>query len=94
MACVAGKSWANFPAISGNKLYEIIIPPSNIDGIKILKTGRFGAKLELDTGHHSVDQVIQSLMSDRSVVDINVADPPLEEIIREIYLTEKTHAPV
>jgi ABC-2 type transport system ATP-binding protein len=73
---------------------EAVPPDLNIDGIKILKTGRFGAKLELDTSHHSVDQVIQSLMADRPVIDINVADPPLEEIIREIYLTENSHEQV
>ncbi len=68
---------------------EAVPPDLEIEGVQVLKTGRFGAKLELDTGHHSIDQVIQSLMADRPVVDINVADPPLEEIIREIYLTEQ-----
>ena len=60
----------------------------SIDGVRVLKTGGFGAKLELDTGRTSIDRVIQSLMTDRPVVDINVTDPPLEEIIREIYLNE------
>lgn len=62
--------------------------PSDLafDGVRVLKAGRFGAKLELDTKHTSVDRVIQALMAARPVVDINVADPPLEEIIREIYV--------
>jgi ABC-2 type transport system ATP-binding protein len=65
-------------------------PPAdlNLRGAQVLKTGRFGAKLELDTRHTSVERAIQALMAARPVVDINVADPPLEEIIREIYLAE------
>ncbi len=65
-------------------------PPAdlNLRGVQVLKAGRYGAKLELDTRHTSVERAIQALMAARPVVDINVADPPLEEIIREIYLTE------
>jgi ABC-2 type transport system ATP-binding protein len=65
-------------------------PPAdlNLDGVTLLKVGRFGAKLELDTRHTSVERAIQALMAARPVVDINVADPPLEEIIREIYVAE------
>jgi ABC-2 type transport system ATP-binding protein len=65
-------------------------PPADLslDGVRALKIGRFGAKLELNTGRTSVDQAIQALMAARPVVDINVSDPPLEEIIREIYLAE------
>ena len=32
---------------------------------------------------------MQDLMSAHSVVDINVMDPPMEEIIREIYRREE-----
>ncbi len=65
-------------------------PPAdlNLRGVQVLKTGRYGAKLELDTRRTSVERAIQALMAARPVVDINVADPPLEEIIREIYLAE------
>jgi ABC-2 type transport system ATP-binding protein len=65
-------------------------PPAdlNLPGVRMVKAGQFGAKLELDTRHTSVERAIQALMAARPVVDINIADPPLEEIIREIYLTE------
>ncbi len=65
-------------------------PPADLalDGIQVLKAGRLGLKLELDTRQTSPEQVIQRLMAIRPVVDINIPDPPLEEIIREIYLAE------
>lgn len=65
-------------------------PPTEwqLNGVRVLKVGRFGAKLEVDTQQTSIESAIQSLMAARPVADINVSDPPLEEIIREIYLAE------
>ncbi len=55
------------------------------DGVDVLKVGAYGVKLQFDTRDLPVDAVIQRLMAERAVVDINVADPPLEEIIARIY---------
>ena len=57
----------------------------DVKGVQVVKMGRYGVKLELDTTQRPVDAVIQELMAGRSVVDINVIDPPLEETIRDIY---------
>ena len=57
----------------------------SLDGVAVLKVGTYGVKLQLDTRERPIDAVIQRLMADRAVVDINVADPPLEEIIARIY---------
>jgi len=56
-----------------------------MDGVDVLKVGAYGVKLQFDTRDTPVDSVIQRLMSERAVIDINVADPPLEEIIARIY---------
>ena len=56
-----------------------------MDGVDVLKVGTYGVKLQFDTRDTPVDSVIHRLMSERAVVDINVADPPLEEIIARIY---------
>ena len=56
-----------------------------MDGVDILKVGTYGVKLQFDARETPVDGVIQRLMADRAVVDINVTDPPLEEIIARIY---------
>ncbi len=56
-----------------------------LEGVTVLKTGTYGVKLQVDTHDTPIDAVIQRLMADRAVVDINVSDPPLEEIIARIY---------
>jgi len=57
----------------------------DMPGVEVLKQGRYGLKLQLDTRQRPVDVVIQDLMNGHSVVDINVMDPPMEAIISEIY---------
>ncbi len=59
---------------------EITIP-----GVNILKQGTYGLKLEFDSRQTPVEQVVQQVMAVKPTQDINIADPPLEEIIREIY---------
>ncbi len=61
-----------------------------MDGVDILKVGTYGVKLQFDTREVPVDTVIERLMADRAVVDINVTDPPLEEIIARIYREPNT----
>jgi ABC-2 type transport system ATP-binding protein len=61
-----------------------------LDGVDVLKVGTYGVKLQFDTRETPVDAVIQRLMADRAVVDINVTDPPLEEIIARIYREPRT----
>ncbi|MCP4427170.1 MAG: ATP-binding cassette domain-containing protein [Chloroflexi bacterium] len=59
---------------------EVAIP-----GVNILKQGKYGLKLEFDSRQTPVEQVVQHVMAVKPTQDINIADPPLEEIIREIY---------
>ena len=56
-----------------------------IPGVNILKQGKYGVKLEFDSRATPVERVVQQLMAVKPTQDINIADPPLEEIIREIY---------
>jgi ABC-2 type transport system ATP-binding protein len=56
-----------------------------LEGVKVLKVGTYGVKLQVDAGDAPIDAVIQRLMAEHTVVDINVSDPPLEEIIARIY---------
>lgn len=64
---------------------EALTAGFTLAGVDVLKVGTYGVKLQFDTREMQVDAVIQRLMADRAVVDINVADPPLEEIIARIY---------
>jgi len=56
-----------------------------IDGVEILKVGRYGVKLRFDTKQTPVDSVISRLSDVGELVDITVSDPPLEEVIAKIY---------
>jgi len=56
-----------------------------LDGTDVLKVGCYGVKLRFDTHKTPVDQVMTTLSSRGQVVDINISDPPLEEIIAKIY---------
>ena len=57
----------------------------SLDGADVLKVGRYGVKLQFDTRTTPVDKVMTLLSSRGQVMDINISDPPLEEIIAKIY---------
>jgi len=63
--------------------------PANfsLDGTEVLKVGRYGVKLRFDTRATPVDKVIADISSRGQVMDINISDPPLEEVIAKIYET-------
>jgi len=50
---------------------------------KIIKKGKFGVKLEIDTTKQSVEKLLKSISDD--IEDINISDPPIEDIISKIY---------
>ena len=59
----------------------------SLDGTDVLKVGRYGVKLRFDSDKTPVDKVLTMLSTYGQVMDINVSDPPLEEIIAKIYET-------
>jgi viologen exporter family transport system ATP-binding protein len=64
---------------------EEVSPNFSIDGVEILKVGHYGVKLRFDTAKTPVDAVMSHLSEAGELVDITVADPPLEEVIAKIY---------
>ncbi len=64
---------------------EPLSEPFTLPGVHVLKQGTYGVKLEFDNQALAVDQVIQQVIATRPCNDINITDPPLEEIIAEIY---------
>lgn len=58
------------------------------DGVTVLKQTEYGLKLRVDTGRRPIQQVVEELVRRFEVVDITVSDPPLEEVITEIYQRE------
>jgi ABC-2 type transport system ATP-binding protein len=57
----------------------------SIQGVEILKVGHYGVKLKFDTSKTSVDSVLSHLSTSGDIVDITISDPPLEEVIANIY---------
>ncbi len=62
--------------------------PFVLPGVKTVKQGTYGVKLEFDSRQLPVEQVVQQVMAVQQCQDINITDPPLEEIIGEIYTSQ------
>ena len=54
-------------------------------GLKIIKKGVYGAKIEINTKKVSIKSVMENLMENNDIIDINIEEPPIEEIIEEVY---------
>lgn len=59
----------------------------SLPGVEVLKQKNGGIKLQVDTSCTSVHAVLQELLGRSRVEDINISDPPLELIIRNLYQT-------
>jgi ABC-2 type transport system ATP-binding protein len=57
----------------------------DIDGVEVLKARGSGYKLVVDTDRADIRTVLDDLLERFKVVDISVLDPPLEDVIGEIY---------
>lgn len=68
---------------------ERLDAPFAMPGVKVLKQGTYGVKLEFDGRQTPVERVVQQIMATKPCQDINITDPPLEEIIREIYARDE-----
>lgn len=64
---------------------EALTKPFSLSGVNVLKQGDYGVKMEFDSSQVPVEKIIQQIITTKPCNDINIADPPLEEIIREIY---------
>jgi ABC-2 type transport system ATP-binding protein len=76
-------------ALLGTKVLDVRFeqPPASVEveGARLVKLSGAGAKLVVDTGQHPIRSVLDDLLDRYDVVDISVADPPLEEIVSHIY---------
>jgi ABC-2 type transport system ATP-binding protein len=69
--------------------YAQEVPKSfQVEGTEMIKVGQYGVKLRFDARTVPVEKVLAHLTDAGSVVDITIADPPLEEVIAKIYQTQ------
>jgi ABC-2 type transport system ATP-binding protein len=54
-------------------------------GVQVLKHKGYGIKLQVDTEVVPIEEVVGRLLTQYAIVDINVDNPPMEEIIARIY---------
>ena len=57
----------------------------DMEGVRVAKHKGYGVRLEVDTDVVPIDAVMARLLARYSVVDLNVDNPPMEEIIARIY---------
>ncbi|MFH1209840.1 MAG: ATP-binding cassette domain-containing protein [archaeon] len=57
----------------------------NFKGCKVLEKKDYELKIEMEIGKQTVKDLINYLLSNFKVADINIEDPPIEEIIKLIY---------
>jgi ABC-2 type transport system ATP-binding protein len=61
------------------------VPPPVLAGVTVLEHSDVGMRLVVDTTATSIRTVLDALLEGPSVTDISVVDPPLEQVIAEIY---------
>ncbi len=66
-------------------VFKIETPVQSLPVGKVLLWEPFRAKVELDTSKERIDQLLSFIASTFSIQDINIYDPEMEEIIRNIY---------
>jgi ABC-2 type transport system ATP-binding protein len=57
----------------------------DVPGVQLLKQKGYGVKLQVDTTVTPIETVIGQLLARYAIADINVDNPPMEEIIARIY---------
>ena len=60
------------------------------EGIQIMKARGHGLKLEIDTSRCPLEPIIAAVMQHCHILDMTIADPPMEKIIARIY-GQQTH---
>ena len=79
---------------SGKQRLSIQLPTSiheemqETEGVRVLKAKGHGLKLEIDTSRCPLEPVIAAIMEYCHILDMTIADPPMEEIIATIYSKE------
>ncbi|HEX4491481.1 MAG TPA: ATP-binding cassette domain-containing protein [Acidimicrobiia bacterium] len=81
-------------ALLATKLVEVGLaqpaPPLHLPGVDVLEQTDVKAELVVDTTATSIRAVLDTLLATTAVADISVTDPPLEQVIAEIYRQPQT----
>ncbi len=82
------------------KLIEVVLeepaPPAaltSLTGVTVRLQSDTVVKVEVDTSRRSVRDVLDELLATFAVADLSVVDPPLEQVIAQIYTAPRPAAP-
>ncbi len=75
---------------SATSIHEELLDTS---GVRVIKAKGHGLKLEIDTARTPLEPVIAAIMQHCHIVDMTIADPPMEEIIADIYGQKRAAEP-
>ena len=59
-----------------------------IEGVEVVKSAANAAKLAVDTRSTNIGVIMQAVSAAGTIADITISDPPMEEIIAEIFRRE------
>lgn len=75
------------------KIIQLLVEDSskkvNIGGVKLLESTSSTLKFEVNTKKTKISKVIDSLIKNYAITDLLILDPPIEEIIEDIYERKK-----
>lgn len=75
------------------KIIELVtqepISGFSFPGGTVISQSEFSIKVELDTSHAAIDKLLAYAVEQFDIKDINIFDPPMEEIIADIYRAQK-----
>jgi viologen exporter family transport system ATP-binding protein len=81
-------------ALLATKLVEVGLArpaaPIDLPGVRLIAQTDTNAELVVDTTATSIRTVLDALLATTTVADISVTDPPLEQVIAEIYTLPQT----
>jgi len=61
----------------------------DVEGVRVLKSREYSAKVEVDLQQVSLETVIGRVFAQNAVQDIAVSSPPMEEVISRLYRGEE-----
>ena len=67
--------------------------PITLDGVRVVAHSDDALSLIVDTRRRSIREVLDMVLDTCAVADISVVDPPLEDVITQIYATAPTPTP-
>ena len=76
---------------SATSIHEELLDTS---GVRVMKAKGHGLKLEIDTARTPLEPVIAAIMQRCHIVDMTIANPPMEEIIADIYGQKRSIEPL